>query len=172
MLKGSGSGDNVKGTKGFQQKECKMAAVTLYEPPKHFLLFTYGTLMRGYWNNFYLDNARYLGDFQTCVKFSFSILNGGIPAVKESWGSCPANMLAPVEGELWKVPFEDKDNLDTLEGHPDFYKRCVIIAESLNTGEKISNVTMYRHLPAVNSSRYKTPNDKGTHSFKTFVSPS
>jgi gamma-glutamylaminecyclotransferase len=85
------------------------------------LMFFYGSLKRGYWNNRLLANSEFVGDAKTVDKFKLIDL-GSFPGMI---GDGQAN----VRGEVFDVPDADVPRLDMLEGHPNFYKRTPIKVE-------------------------------------------
>jgi len=82
------------------------------------LIFTYGTLRRGYGNHPLLGDSKYLGDARTEPKFT--MLNmGRFPGLVASGETA-------VVGELYEVDEDVLAELDHLEGHPNFYRRSPI----------------------------------------------
>jgi len=80
------------------------------------LLFVYGSLMRGYWNNCFLDNAKYKGVYYTVKKYTLT-LEGKIPYLSRSV------RRYHVRGELYDVPEKDIPDIDGHEGAPAWYYR-------------------------------------------------
>jgi gamma-glutamylaminecyclotransferase len=80
------------------------------------LVFVYGTLKRGYWNNGLLSRAKFLAE-GTTVPDTFSMYDGGFPYVTKD-GICR------IRGEVWEVTDAlTMENLDRLEGVPHHYVR-------------------------------------------------
>jgi len=79
-------------------------------------LFVYGTLMRGYWNDLYLENAKFICECKTVEDYSL-ILKGQIPFLNS------LNKLYKISGELYDVSDEDLKDIDILEGNESFYFR-------------------------------------------------
>jgi gamma-glutamylaminecyclotransferase len=79
------------------------------------LFFVYGTLMSPYNNNRLLVNEELLGTAIT--KNKYTMMAGGIPYVFKTPETCQ------IHGELWSVKESAIPNLDSLEGHPRWYKR-------------------------------------------------
>lgn len=71
-------------------------------------LFVYGTLKRGYGNNYHLDNSTFLGEAET--KPEYNLFNVGFP-IAERKGT------TSVKGEVWDVAEEDIDSIYRLEGY-------------------------------------------------------
>lgn len=70
-------------------------------------LFVYGTLKRGHGNHRVLGNSVYIRDALMHNHVMYSL--GGFPGIVKGEGT--------VSGELFKVPDEQWDNLDGLEGY-------------------------------------------------------
>lgn len=80
------------------------------------LLMVYGTLMNNFHNNGLLKEQKYLGKCETKEKYTMYV--NGIPYV------FPDKETSTIKGELWEVSGEDYiQDLDSLEGHPDWYER-------------------------------------------------
>ena len=78
-------------------------------------LFVYGTLKRGYGNNTFLRDCKFL-DEAISLHARYSMSGNGIPFLSEG-GS------RHVKGELWEVDESSLERIDRLEGHPDHYCR-------------------------------------------------
>lgn len=91
---------------------------------KTFLLFTYGTLMKGERNEHLLKNARFVGKAVTKPKYNLFRIDGNFvfPAIIDE-GS-----LA-VKGEVYECPMSALPGMDRMEGHPHFYCRQPIELE-------------------------------------------
>lgn len=81
-------------------------------------VFVYGTLLRGEANHYILTQSRFLCEAKTEPMFSLISL-GGFPAMCS--GGCTS-----VVGEVFEVNEEILEDLDDLEGHPDWYTRTPI----------------------------------------------
>ena len=93
---------------------------TLQQPIHHpsHLVFTYGTLMRGFGNHYYLDGAEFICKAQTPA--AFTMLNlGAFPGIV-------AKGDTSIVGEVYRVDEQTLMDLDRLEGHPTFYLRQII----------------------------------------------
>jgi gamma-glutamylcyclotransferase (GGCT)/AIG2-like uncharacterized protein YtfP len=88
-------------------------------------LFVYGTLMRGFGLNHLLRHATFRGE---AVLPGYKLLSfGHFPAMVRSWG------MGGVLGELYDVDGADMGAIDSVEGHPNFYRRMpVSVAGSLD----------------------------------------
>jgi gamma-glutamylcyclotransferase (GGCT)/AIG2-like uncharacterized protein YtfP len=83
-------------------------------------VFVYGTLKRGYWNNRLLQDSKFIGE-ATSVG-SYYLASSGIPyAVPDNYAH--DKDCYPIIGEVWEVDEGVLEDLDMLEGHPDWYKR-------------------------------------------------
>lgn len=83
----------------------------------------YGTLQRGYGNNRYLSNARFVSP---AVVRNHRLWYAGFPVAQPSEGDT-------LVGELWEVDDDDKETIagmDRLEGCPYMYTRERITAHS------------------------------------------
>ena len=83
----------------------------------------YGTLKRGFGNNFYLRHANYIGKGKTVDKFRLCIQ--GLPFLIEGVSSDGHR----VHVEVYEVTSEQLVPIDDLEGHPDWYKRELVLVE-------------------------------------------
>lgn len=85
---------------------------------KHFLVFVYGTLKKGFHNSYLLSNSTFVGDDR---------VNGVIYDI----GTIPVVDIGKdgvVYGEVYRVSPETLAQLDRLEGIPSFYERGVVIS--------------------------------------------
>jgi len=83
-------------------------------------LFVYGTLKKGYGNNYHLKNSKYIKTLTIKSKYKLVDL-GPFPALVPF-----ENELFDVVGELYEVTKEDFLSCDYLEGYPNFYDRSKI----------------------------------------------
>ena len=79
-------------------------------------VFVYGTLKNGFRNHHFLSGSRFLGAGRTTKKYAMHS-EGGIPFVVEN------EPVSNIYGELYSVNSAVLDNLDRLEGHPNWYQR-------------------------------------------------
>jgi len=100
-------------------------------------VFVYGTLKRGHGNNRLLKDSKYIGTGLT--KNRFVMYEDGIPYVSKGFS------LTNISGELYKVSRATLDNLDTLEGHPIWYKREKTIIKTIDKSGnvKLINAWLY-----------------------------
>lgn len=91
------------------------------------IVFVYGTLRKGFGNNVLLDESDFLGDAITVG--AYSMYEQGIPYVS------PIGEQR-IYGEVYSVGGDTLAQLDSLEGHPDWYNRRQI-AVLLESGETI-----------------------------------
>ena len=82
---------------------------------RNIIIACYGTLMKGYGNNAYLEQAEFLGSGKTTKKFKMTAAS--IPFVSES------KPISEIFVEVYKINEEELQNIDRLEGHPSFYTR-------------------------------------------------
>jgi len=83
------------------------------------LLFTYGTLKKGYTNHSVMSNAKFIG--VTVTEPLFTMYNlGRYPAITLSGSTA-------IVGEVYEV--DDLYRTDVLEGYPTFYDRVEIDTE-------------------------------------------
>ena len=83
--------------------------------PENHLIFVYGTLKQGFGNHRLLAGSKFLGTGSTNKKFAMYSI--GFPFV------CKDEPISQIHGELYQVDDEILQNLDNLEGHPDWYRR-------------------------------------------------
>ena len=81
-------------------------------------LFAYGTLKRDFHNAFYLQGARYLGEFTTDPAYSMYNF-GSYPAVTQFGRTS-------IKGEVYEIGAMLLASIDRLEWYPDFYQRVMI----------------------------------------------
>jgi len=83
-------------------------------------VFVYGTLKRGFGNNYFLSNSEFISTGFTIEKFV--MFNVGFPIV-----TYPTNKTdkfkGNITGELYEISDKDIIEIDDLEGHPHWYKR-------------------------------------------------
>lgn len=79
-------------------------------------VFVYGTLKNGFYNHRYLAGSRFIGSARTTEKYAM-YTEGGIPCVVED------EAVSNIYGELYSVDGTVLQNLDRLEGHPNWYQR-------------------------------------------------
>lgn len=89
------------------------------KPPQTHKVFVYGTLKRGY-HNFegYLAKEKLLGEAQV---EGILLHCGGFPALSL------ADKFTWIKGEVYEVSDQALDNMDRLEGHPDWYNRIQLL---------------------------------------------
>ena len=83
------------------------------------LTFVYGTLKKGFGNNYHMRNSTFVSKAKTEDKFN--LYSAGIPYLTKM------GTTSHVHGELYETPLDDLlGPIDRLEGHPTFYKRELI----------------------------------------------
>lgn len=84
------------------------------------ILFTYGTLMKGNSNHFFMNRSRYIGE---AYINDFAIYDlGNYPAIKPFVGN-------KIKGELYSVPTEDFERIRQLEGDGFLYSSQLVNAK-------------------------------------------
>lgn len=79
------------------------------------LVFVYGTLKKGFSNHRLLAKSKLLGRAQTVGKYA--MYSTGVPIVVKD------ESVSPIIGELYRIDEITLVYLDSLEGHPDWYRR-------------------------------------------------
>lgn len=92
---------------------------------KH-LVFTYGTLKKGYGNNRLLANEEFVGKATTKPLYRLYNL-GAFPGLIEDEKTGKI-----IHGELWRISDKTMRRLDLLEGHPNFYRREFLEIEGVD----------------------------------------
>ena len=82
-------------------------------------VFVYGTLLKGEYNNYLLEESELKGD-ASITGFVMHCL-GSYPAITPVEGAD-----VPVLGEVWEITPETFARLDRLEGYPHFYDRVEV----------------------------------------------
>ncbi len=105
-------------------------------------LFVYGSLRRGFPNHFLLEKSIYMGTYSTVDKYyMIGQVSKSFPYVvaEKEFESQPSTHII---GELYDIDADVLKNLDDLEGHPDFYMRCLVrVADEL--GDNIYSAYVY-----------------------------
>lgn len=81
-------------------------------------VFVYGTLKQGFGNHRLLRNSKFLGKAETQPIFTMISL-GAFPAVLVDGD-------VAIKGEVYEVDENTMQQLDWLEGHPNFYRRIQV----------------------------------------------
>ena len=81
-------------------------------------VFVYGTLRSGFSNHFLMASTVKIGDGET--KNKYALYTSGIPFLVED------EQVSTIKGEVYFVDDTILRVLDSLEGHPDWYKRKLI----------------------------------------------
>lgn len=99
---------------------------------KRILLFVYGTLKRGGYNSYLLKKAKFLGEGETLDKFAMYVNgSGSVPFVIKN------EKVSTIKGELYEVDKKTLKEVDSLEGHPFFYKREKVQVRLKDSGEVV-----------------------------------
>lgn len=78
----------------------------------------YGTLMKGFGNDYLLENSVFLGKGHTSKKYSMHIISG-LPFVHDD------ESLYPIQGEVYEVSEEVMNEIDDLEDNGSWYTRYI-----------------------------------------------
>jgi gamma-glutamylcyclotransferase (GGCT)/AIG2-like uncharacterized protein YtfP len=102
------------------------------------LIFVYGTLMKNFWNNYFLEDSEFLGEVQTVERYGLYI-EGLIPKLNEE-----KNYV--IYGELYNISKDTLQKIDSLEGNDDedqgdYFRK--IIQVSRVDGKIYNNVWAY-----------------------------
>ena len=81
-------------------------------------IFVYGTLKKGYHNHRLLEGCELISD--NFIVSGFKLFESGIPFMKRS------NNSDMVLGEVYSVDDKTLSRLDSLEGHPNWYRREIV----------------------------------------------
>jgi gamma-glutamylcyclotransferase (GGCT)/AIG2-like uncharacterized protein YtfP len=85
-------------------------------------VFVYGTLKRGYRNDYFLESAQFVGTGQTVGRFR--MLLAGFPVLQ--WrGHRMTPHHAPVRGEVYECDAATVERLDRLESNGSMYDRQI-----------------------------------------------
>lgn len=99
---------------------------------KEILLFTYGTLKRGFLNNSkYLFNSEFIGTGK--IKGELFVTNRGMPICIDG--------KEDIQGEIFLVPEEDFEYIRSLELRAYYYEDLV----NVNLGEKQLECIVYKY---------------------------
>ena len=88
-------------------------------------VFVYGTLKRGFGNNGFLINQKFIG--VGCTRNKFALYKDSLPYLVDK-------PETPIGGEVYEVDNETLERLDSLEGHPNWYRRKKILVCIPSTG--------------------------------------
>lgn len=103
-------------------------------------LFVYGSMKKGFQNHRRLQNAEYIGDFKTLRQYTmYADTSKMFPYVIEN------EKRFQIYGELYKIVFKkDFDEIDFMEGVPDFYRRKQINVIEVDGNRKFSAWIYFR----------------------------
>jgi gamma-glutamylcyclotransferase (GGCT)/AIG2-like uncharacterized protein YtfP len=105
---------------------------------KNLYIFTYGTLKRGFVNNYFLDDAIFISTAITVEKYQmlYPSIGNAYPFLIKS------EKKYQIKGEVFKTNSQQiLDSLDELEGYPDLYLKEFIKVELEN--KKIIEALVY-----------------------------
>lgn len=108
-------------------------------------IFVYGTLKKNHGNHrYYLEDAKFLGHAITVDKYT--MYSRGIPFVTK-------DPFVQIHGEVYEITEDQLRPIDSLEGHPQWYKR-ELISVQLETGEIIEAWIYLNNLSEENKKVY------------------
>lgn len=102
------------------------------------LLFAYGSLMSGLWNNIFLENAVYLGSYTTTEKYIF-VMDGKVPYMSRE------KQAYHIVGELYDVSECDLETIDSHEGNGAWYDREELTLRSNDADSQNLTHTLTAH---------------------------
>lgn len=105
------------------------------------LVFVYGTLKKGFSNHRLLASSELLGAARTVNKYA--MYTTGVPIVVKD------ESVSEIFGELYRVDEATLVYLDSLEGHPDWYRRemvDVLLLEDDREGQQAERAWIYFNL--------------------------
>lgn len=104
------------------------------------LVFVYGTLKKGFSNHRLLASSELLGVAQTVKKYA--MYSTGVPIVVKG------EEVSRIHGELYRVDETTLVYLDSLEGHPDWYRReeVDVFVEDQEEGMRTERAWIYFNL--------------------------
>lgn len=98
-------------------------------------VFVYGTLKKGLHNHRLLQEAEFVGTGEA-PGVVYKTKTHGYPFAKPS-----DDVDCWIKGEVYRVTDDDLRRLDSLEGHPRFYERSLVV---LRSGE-VAGIYYYHH---------------------------
>lgn len=103
-------------------------------------VFVYGSLKIGYVNNYVLADSKFISNGKTCDKFQmYPVIGGAYPFLIKS------EKVSNIIGEVFEVNSQMVlDNLDTLEGYPEYYLKEFIDIE-IEDGSVIQALTYFKN---------------------------
>ena len=83
-------------------------------------MFTYGTLMKGYSNHVYCEDAEFVSKATTVEKYNLlTFSKTGYPMIDDDL----TKKVSTIKGEVYKATDEEVQNIDQLEGIGFLYSR-------------------------------------------------
>lgn len=101
---------------------------------KMVLLFVYGTLQKGMWNNYLMASSKFIGPAKTEKKYVIMVFNDVIP--KLYFDENLQKRSYQIQGELYDVSEEDLLTLDYHEGSGYERMQIPVILEKTQKDEK------------------------------------
>ena len=107
---------------------------------KDLYIFTYGTLKRGFVNNYFLDDAIFISTAITVEKYQmYPCIGNAYPFLIKS------EKKYQIKGEVFKTNSKELlKNLDYLEGYPDLYLK-EFIKVSLEDGKVVDALVYFKN---------------------------
>jgi len=103
-------------------------------------IFVYGTLKKGFYNNFYLNSSKFISNAVTYERYQmYPVIGGEYPFIIKS------EKMNFIKGEVYEVTEQETlDNLDILEGVPNLYIKDFILVE-LENGTVLDALTYFKN---------------------------
>lgn len=102
-------------------------------------LMVYGTLKQGYGNNVLLRGAKFLGEAITQKRYV--LINSGFPYAVTLTKDEEQFPMLPVIGEVYEINEQHLRSCDSLEGHPNWYRRDTI--QAVMVSGEVEDVMIY-----------------------------
>ena len=115
----------------------------------NYKVFVYGTLKRGFDNHTLLRKAEFLGKAKTVNKMQMLSL-GLFPMVTDE------QSVSIIYGEVYNIDKKTLNELDMLEGHPNFYTR--------KTTDIVLNNTVVKAIVYLKGKKYHSRDNVVVHS--------
>ena len=88
------------------------------------LIFVYGSLLKGFQNNYILENSTFVGEFATVE--GYILVGAKSRSFPYVLNRINGDASTQIMGELYDVSEDTMNKLDKLEGYPTIYNRKII----------------------------------------------